>query len=91
MRRKYTKAYKKSKTNWSDYQFHERDLSLYKRFGRSPGLEDIFIDHNPYLKRRVWRNMRKVRREGAKSKHHTSMPRLNDQKSSQQFYHSAKL
>jgi hypothetical protein len=67
MNKNSTKADGMTKTNWQDYQIHEREMKHSRRYGLSPELEEVLIDHNPYLKRRVWRNIQKVHRESERS------------------------
>jgi hypothetical protein len=72
MYREYTKTNKKPKINWNDYEYHEREPQYYKEYDASAELEDILVDHHPFLKHRVWRTMKKMRHDESRHERHVS-------------------
>lgn len=63
MYRQYTTANKKTHINWNDYESSESEPNIRDEYYMSPELEDELLNSGYFLKARVQRNMRKIRRE----------------------------
>ena len=63
---------KKPKINYFEYQRHENEPKIRRYYAVSPELEDELLDNGYFLKRRVWRNMKKIRREYSRPVHEHS-------------------
>lgn len=55
---------KKPKTNWFEYEPHEHEPKV-RNVDVSPELADELLDGSYFLKKRVWRNMKKIRKQYA--------------------------
>jgi hypothetical protein len=69
------KQNKKPKTNWSEYQFHEKEPAVDWQSYSSIAPYDGLFDHSPFLKRQVWRKMKKIEQEDKGNAHR--LPRIH--------------
>ena len=58
---------KKLLTKWADYQEYDSEPKYREKYDISPELEDELLDSGYFLKARVRRNMKKIRRQAAYS------------------------
>lgn len=62
MRRYNERINKQPKTNYLEYETHEKEPKMPRNYAISSEVENELLDYSYFLKRRVWRQMKKVRK-----------------------------
>jgi len=77
MRRYNERINKQPKTNYFEYELYENEPKIRKNYNVTPEFENGLLDYSYFLKRRVWRQMKKVQKQYPKPvfEHHYDKPR----------------
>lgn len=69
MHRSYKASNKNSQTKWDKYELLESEPKQPRNYRITPELEDELIDHSRFLKKRVWRQMKTIRKRTARPRY----------------------
>jgi hypothetical protein len=88
MKSNVVKQNKHSETKWRKYQQHSQVPTDYKDYLLSSELDEVLIDHSPYLKQRISKTMKKMHRESIKDGRHLYLERFDSPSGHRKGLHS---